>query len=104
MMSAPPGEPTLATKFPLALSNTKVGDMDERGRLPGSTRLAMGLPSAPLGAKLKSVNSLLSRKPLTMRRLPKAASIVVVMATALPCASTMLTWLVPYSIWSGMGA
>ena len=104
MMSAPPGLPSVPSSWPLALSNTSVGDIEERGRLPGSTRLAIGLPLASVGAKLKSVSSLLSKKPLTMRRAPKPASMVVVMATALPCASTMLMWLVPYSGWSGMGA
>ena len=29
---------------------------------------------------------------------------VVVMATARPCASTTLMWLVPYSVCAGMGA
>jgi hypothetical protein len=68
MMAAPPGLPALITSWPLALSNTSVGDMDERGRLPGSTRLAMGLPAASVGARLKSVNSLFSRKPRGARR------------------------------------
>ena len=78
--------------------------MEERGRLPGSTRLATGRPCSSAGAKLKSVSSLLSKKPpgrlgsvLTMRREPKPDSMVVVMASALPKASTMLMWLVPYS-------
>ncbi|MNT75905.1 hypothetical protein D3C72_2148510 [compost metagenome] len=78
--------------------------MEERGRLPGCTRLAMGWPCASVGAKLKSVSSLFSKKPLTICRAPNWSSMVVVMATALPKASTMLMWLVPYSGWSGMGA
>ena len=41
---------------------------------------------------------------LTMRREPNPASMVVVMATARPLASTTLMWLVPYSVCSGMGA
>ncbi len=91
MMSAPPGLPPLSTSLPVALSNTSVGDMDERGRLDGSTRLATGLPSGPLGMKLKSVSWLLSKKPpasptprLTMMCAPQAASMLLVMATALP--------------------
>ena len=108
MMSAPPGLPPLISSGPREpsafFSNTSVGAIDERGRLPGCTRLAMGWPSAPVGTKLKSVSSLFSRKPFTIWRAPKASSMVVVIASALPCASTMLMWLVPYSGCSGMGA
>jgi hypothetical protein len=104
MITAPPGLPPLRRNWPLALSNTSVGAMEERGRLPGCTRLATGLPSASVGAKLKSVSSLFSRKPLTIWRAPKTSSMVVVMARALPCASTMLMWLVPYSGWGAIGA
>ena len=43
MISAPPGLPPLITSWPVALSNTSVGAIDERGRLPGCTRLAIGL-------------------------------------------------------------
>ena len=57
--------------------------MELRGRLPGATLLATGAPSST-GRKLKSVSSLLSRKPRTMMRLPKNDSIVVVIETALP--------------------
>ena len=71
----------------------------------------MGWPCASVGAKLKSVSSLLSKKPprraalvVTIWREPNWSSMVVVMATALPKASTMLMWLVPYSGCSGMGA
>ena len=91
MMSAPPGLPPLMSSWPVALSKTSVGDMLDRGRLPGSTRLATGLPSPPVGLKLKSVSWLLSKKPparpaprFTIWREPQASSIVVVMATALP--------------------
>ena len=35
--------------------------MEERGRLPGSTRFATGKPAASTEVKEKSVNSLLSR-------------------------------------------
>src|SRR4051794_41700429 len=75
-----------------------VGDIELRGRLNASTRFAVGLPSS-VGTKLKSVSSLLRRKPLfVMRRAPKPSSIVVVMATALPCPSITEIWLVPGSI------
>ena len=63
--------------------------MLERGRLPASTRLATGLPSAPTGFSEKSVSSLFSTKPpgrpvppSLITRLPKADSTLVVMATA----------------------
>ena len=42
-MFEPPGEPSAKTGLP-SLS-TIVGDIDERGRLPGSTRLATAAPS-----------------------------------------------------------
>ena len=61
MIAAPPGEPTLASSRPLSASNTSVGLMLERGRLPGSTRLATGLPWTSRGSKAKSVSSLFSR-------------------------------------------
>ena len=66
-----------------------VGAIDERGRLPASTRFATGLPSST-GANEKSVSSLLSRNPPSViSRLPNASSIVVVIATALPSPSTI---------------
>ena len=75
-----------------------VGAMEERGRLPASTRLATGLPSSVV-AKEKSVSSLLSRKPLfVIRRAPKPSSMVVVIDTALPLRSTIEMWLVPNSM------
>ena len=37
------------------------GDMEERGRLPGSTRFATGRPAASTEVKEKSVSWLLSR-------------------------------------------
>ena len=64
-----------------------VGDVEERGRLPGSTRLATGRPNWS-GRKEKSVSSLFSRKPRTITRAPNASSIVVVSETALPAASS----------------
>ena len=111
MMAAPPGEPRLISSLPSRWSKTSVGLIDERGRLPGCTRLAMGLPSASAGAIEKSVNSLLSKKPPTLplppsliRRAPNTSSIVVVIATARPSASTIEMWLVPTSGCSGCGA
>ena len=48
----------------LALSSkTMVGAMELRGRLPPSTRLAIGRPSSSTGRNEKSVSWLLSRKP-----------------------------------------
>ena len=68
--------------------------MELRGRLPGATLLATPTPSST-GRKLKSVSSLFSRKPWTMMRLPKKASIVVVIETALPSPSTIEICVVP---------
>ena len=60
MIVAPPGEPT-ASHGRSSLS-TIVGLIDERGRLPGPGRFGSGTPAVS-GTKLKSVSSLLSRKP-----------------------------------------
>ncbi|CAM3493069.1 hypothetical protein CUTA107171_28220 [Cupriavidus taiwanensis] len=87
MICEPPGEPTVATSWPLSRSNTSVGAIDERGRLPGCTRLATGLPFS-LGTKEKSVSWLLSMKPRTIRCEPKYDSIVVVIEMAPPRSST----------------
>lgn len=75
------------------------GDIELRGRLPGSTRLATGAPLSSTGAKEKSVSSLLSRKPKpgTITPLPNEDSTVVVIDSALPKRSMMETWLVPLS-------
>jgi len=64
------------------------------GRLPGCTRLATGLPCASVGLSEKSVRWSLSRKPFVICMLPKALSMVVVIAIALPRRSTMEMWLV----------
>ncbi len=72
-----------------------VGDMDERGRLPGATAFAIGVPSSASGRKEKSVSWLLRRKPTAMRPEPKAVSIEAVMLTASPSASTAETCVVP---------
>jgi hypothetical protein len=95
MMREPPAEPSAAATLS-SRSSTKVGDIDERGRLPGWTRLATGLPFAS-GSAEKSVSSLFSSTPRTMICAPNGASMVVVKLTALPQRSTMLMWLVPRS-------
>jgi hypothetical protein len=46
------------------------------------------------GAEGKSVSSLLSRKPCVISREPKPFSMVVVIESTLPSASTMEMWLV----------
>ncbi len=56
-----------------------VGEIEERGRLPGPGRLGSGTPGVS-GVKLKSVSSLLSRKPRpgTVMPLPPVCSMVSV--------------------------
>ncbi|MPN38173.1 hypothetical protein SDC9_185697 [bioreactor metagenome] len=85
MMAPPPGDPVAITSSPgLSPLNTSVGAMVLRGRLPGATRLAMGVPLASTGAAEKSVSWLVSRKPSTMWNEPMLDSTVVVIDTALP--------------------
>src|SRR4051812_37379847 len=81
MIVAPPGEPTASTGVPSRW--TIVGDMLERGRLPGAGELARP------GVGSKSVSSLLSRNPRpgTTIALPPVCSIVNVYDTTMPCAS-----------------
>ena len=55
-------------------------------------------PPRRSAAKEKSVSWLLSRKPRTMVRAPKAYSMLVVMEKALPSSSTMEIWLVPLAL------
>ena len=55
-MVDPPAAPIARTGRPSG-SKTTVGAIELRGRLPGSTLLATGLPST-LGERLKSVSSL----------------------------------------------
>ncbi len=93
-MELPPGEPVAITNAPVS-STTMVGDMDERGRLPASTRLAAWRPWASTGARAKSVSSLLSIMPPAIRPDPKGASTVAVMETTSPAASTITKWVVP---------
>ena len=96
MMRNPPAEPSTAAGSPSA-PKTMVGDIEERGRLPGATRFATGRPSTS-GRKEKSVSSLFeqhSRAPSS--RAPKTSSMVVVIATTLPAASMIDRWLVPFS-------
>jgi len=88
----PPGEPVTSTSRPSRA--TIVGVIELSIRLSGAIRLA-GVPMSPVsvvepGRRLKSPISLLSRKPVpgTTRWLPNEASSVVVVATAIPSAST----------------
>src|SRR6476661_4066079 len=99
MIDDPPGDPVTSSRRP-APSITIVGDIELRGRLPGCTRLATGVPSGLRGVNEKSVSWLLSRKPApgTITPLPKELSTVVVIDSALPYWSTIETWLVPCSV------
>ena len=81
MILEPPGEPVSRTGAPSR--RTTVGAIDERGRLPPSTRFATGAPSTS-GSRAKSVSSLLSRKPPLITREPKLVTIVVVAETMSP--------------------
>ena len=93
MMRLPPADPSASTGRPW-LSNTIVGDMEDTGRLPPFTALATGLPSF-MGAKVKSVSSLLRKKPAAISWLPNGPSIVDVMVTTLPSLSTATKLVVP---------
>ncbi len=78
MMVAPPGEPSATTGLSCR-SSTIVGEIDERGRLPGPGRF--GSWTAGLaGAKEKSVSSLLrmNPRPGTVMPLPPVCSMVSV--------------------------
>src|SRR3954468_14547531 len=67
-----------------------VGEMLERGRLPGAGELAVPV------VKLKSVSSLFSRKPKpgTTMPLPPVCSIVNVYSTTLPARSLTVRFVV----------
>ena len=65
----PPGDP-VTSRMSSFWSKTIVGDMDDRGLLPGTMALATGLPSVD-GCRAKSVISLLSRKPCVNREEPR---------------------------------
>ena len=85
--------------------------MLERGRLPGSHAVGDGFAcgicrgEAEVGQLVVQEESACkARIRLTICIDPKAPSIVVVIANALPAASMMLMCDVPYSGWSGMGA
>src|SRR5688572_2774134 len=93
MMELPPGEPVTMKTSP-CLSNTIVGDMDERGRLPPPGAFATGLPFTT-GGRVKSVSWLFKTKPLVQRDEPKALSTEAVNATALPAWSTIDRCVVP---------
>src|SRR5687768_6378871 len=83
MIVAPPGEPSASRGAPP--ESTIVGAMLLRGRLPGPGRFGSGTP-AVTGIMLKSVSSLLSRKPRpgTVIADPPVCSIVNVYAATLP--------------------
>jgi hypothetical protein len=93
MIALPPGDPTASSNAPSR--NTRVGDIEERGFLPGATALAMASPRSSTGRKLKSVSWLLRKKPATKRWDPNSDSTVVVIETTLPMRSTTTKWLVP---------
>ena len=80
-MRLPPGLPITRTGAPSFI--TMVGAIEDRGRLPGASALAIGTPSRWV-RKLKSVSSLFKRNPPTISREPNAFSIVVVIEAALP--------------------
>ena len=109
MIMLPPADPITITSFPPA-SITRVGDIALRGRFRGWMRFATGLPSR-CGVNEKSVSWLFSKKPptrprprFTIRRAPKASSMVVVMASAWPHRSSTEMCEVPCSVCSAMGA
>src|SRR5215217_6174109 len=93
-MDGPPGEPTAPSSRP-SESRIRIGDIDERGRLPAATALAAGAPSSRVGVNEKSVSWLLRKKPAAIRPEPNTLSTVVVMLTASPSASTTTKWDVP---------
>src|SRR6185295_11703084 len=63
-----------------------VGDIELRGLLPPSTRLATGAPSSS-GTMLKSVSSLLRKKPFAVSPEPHGPSIVEVTEATSPSPS-----------------
>src|SRR3954452_20748009 len=96
MMVAPPGEPRASHGRPWLV--TTVGLIDERGRLPGPGRFGSGTP-AVTGTKLKSVSSLLSRKPQpgTVMPEPPVCSMVRVYDATSPQRSATVRCVVPWS-------
>ena len=86
MIRLPPGDPMARTGRPSCI--TMVGAIEERGRLPGSSRLAMGTPLTCV-LNEKSVSSLFNRNPPAISRDPKAFSIVLVIDRTLPAPSTI---------------
>ncbi len=67
-----------------------VGAIEVTGRLLGAMALGAPLPCADE----KLVRALFRKKPCGISHEPKFRLMVVVMDRALPCASTMATWLV----------
>lgn len=138
MIREPPGDPTVRIGRRRS-SSTIIGDMELRGRrvprvvasLPNAVRRRPGVPSGRFGRlqckvglsgnALKSVSSLLSRKPWpgTTTAEPMFSSIVDVHDTTLPWLSATVKWVVddllklvlsagqpvyPGMGWKGMGA
>src|SRR6478672_1549582 len=101
MIVAPPGDPTARKGVPW--SSRMVGLIEDRGRLPGPGRFGSGTPAVN-GLKLKSVSSLLSRKPQpgTVMPDPPVCSIVRVYDTALPHLSVTTRWDVDWPSWGGV--
>src|SRR5215212_8801226 len=85
MIVAPPGEPSARNGLPALV--TIVGAIELRGRLPPSTRFGCVVES-----KLKSVSSLLRRKPKpgTSSPAPPVDSIVNVYETTFPAMSDVV--------------
>ena len=83
MIVDPPGDPSATKGSPS--SSTIVGDIELRGRLPGSGRLG-SLSGTGKTVVVKSVSSLLSRKPRsgTTMPAPPVCSMVRVYSTTLP--------------------
>ena len=94
MMRLPPGLPITCSRRPPFASYTRNGAMELRGRLPGATALATARPI--LDRLEVEVGELVVEQEAAHHLLrPKKPSMVVVIETALPCASTMAMWLVP---------
>ena len=90
MIEAPPGDPSARNGRPLRVRI--VGDIDDRGRFPPSSRFG----SVALQTRLKSVSSLFSRNPRfgTSSPAPPVCSIVRVYSTTLPHRSATVRFVV----------
>src|SRR5258708_37680360 len=93
MMREPPAEPSTSAPPPSG-PHTIVGDIDDNMRLPGAMALASPCTSpnmfaAPGAIEKSSISSFSTNpRPGTVTPLPNQALIVVVIATAVPSAST----------------